>query len=176
MILYHGTNKDFDKIDITKSNIKSDFGIGYYLTNDYNTAKEWSKRKKGDSIVLSYEISDDIIEKFGYKIIDKYEWINIVMLYRDINKDINELINVKDFYDNKMILIGPILDNNFFKKLIRFNSIRDMSEFFISNLELNNSLQYRVNKEGINLLNLDSKLINKEFIGNDFNLEWSDLK
>lgn len=176
MILYHGTNKDFDKIDISKSNIKSDFGIGFYLTDDYNTAKEWSKRKNGESIILSYEIDDNLITELGYKIIDKYEWINIVMLYRDINKSINELINIKDFYDDKVILIGPILDNNFFKKLIRITSIRDMSEFFISNLELNNSLQYRINQNGIDILDLDSRLINKEFVDNNFNLDWGDLK
>ena len=32
MILYHGTNVDFQQIDIRKSNPYKDFGQGFYLT------------------------------------------------------------------------------------------------------------------------------------------------
>ena len=33
MILYHGTNVDFQQIDIRKSNPYKDFGQGFYLTD-----------------------------------------------------------------------------------------------------------------------------------------------
>jgi hypothetical protein len=33
MKLYHGTNVDFDEIDLTKSNKYKDFGQGFYLTD-----------------------------------------------------------------------------------------------------------------------------------------------
>ena len=33
MKLYHGTNIDFDVIDLTKSNKHKDFGQGFYLTD-----------------------------------------------------------------------------------------------------------------------------------------------
>jgi len=33
MILYHGTNIDFDTIDISKSSPYKDFGRGFYLTD-----------------------------------------------------------------------------------------------------------------------------------------------
>ena len=33
MKLYHGTNVDFDVIDLTKSNKYKDFGQGFYLTD-----------------------------------------------------------------------------------------------------------------------------------------------
>ena len=33
MILYHGTNIDFQKIDIRESNPYKDFGQGFYLTD-----------------------------------------------------------------------------------------------------------------------------------------------
>lgn len=34
MILYHGTNIGFDKIDLSKSRKGKDFGLGFYLTPD----------------------------------------------------------------------------------------------------------------------------------------------
>ena len=33
MILYHGTNVDFEKVDLGKSNRFKDFGQGFYLTD-----------------------------------------------------------------------------------------------------------------------------------------------
>ena len=44
MILYHGTNVDFDKIDIEKSNPYKDFGKGFYLTN-LQTGRRISKKE-----------------------------------------------------------------------------------------------------------------------------------
>ena len=32
MILYHGTNADFDEIDLLKSKPNKDFGQGFYLS------------------------------------------------------------------------------------------------------------------------------------------------
>lgn len=39
MKLYHGTNIDFDKIDISKSKPNKDFGCGFYLSADFEQAK-----------------------------------------------------------------------------------------------------------------------------------------
>ena len=36
MILYHGTNKAFDTIDLTKSKPNKDFGQGFYLSREYS--------------------------------------------------------------------------------------------------------------------------------------------
>lgn len=38
MKLYHGTNKEFDRIDLLKSNPNKDFGRGFYLSADYYQA------------------------------------------------------------------------------------------------------------------------------------------
>ncbi len=45
MILYHGTNIDFESIDITKSKPNKDFGQGFYLTQNYSQAMEMGKLK-----------------------------------------------------------------------------------------------------------------------------------
>ena len=39
MILYHGTNVEFDVIDLAKSKPNKDFGQGFYLTADYVIAE-----------------------------------------------------------------------------------------------------------------------------------------
>lgn len=43
MILYHGTNKAFDTIDLTKSKPNKDFGQGFYLSREYSQAMEMAK-------------------------------------------------------------------------------------------------------------------------------------
>lgn len=43
MILYHGTNMDFEAIDITRSNPYKDFGKGFYLTDIRKQAEELAK-------------------------------------------------------------------------------------------------------------------------------------
>ncbi len=45
MILYHGTNVEFEEIDLTKSKVGKDFGCGFYLSADREQALELAKRK-----------------------------------------------------------------------------------------------------------------------------------
>lgn len=40
MKLYHGTNIDFDEIDLQMSKPNKDFGQGFYLSADFLQAKE----------------------------------------------------------------------------------------------------------------------------------------
>ena len=49
MTLYHGTNTDFDKIDLEEGFRYKDFGKGFYLTPDRTTAERMAKK---DGIVL----------------------------------------------------------------------------------------------------------------------------
>ena len=45
MTLYHGTNVDFNLIDIEKSNPYKDFGKGFYLTDIKEQAERMALRK-----------------------------------------------------------------------------------------------------------------------------------
>ena len=45
MKLYHGTNIDFSNIDITRSKPNKDFGQGFYLSADYNQARNMANIK-----------------------------------------------------------------------------------------------------------------------------------
>ena len=43
MLLYHGSNVQISKIDLSKSKPNKDFGSGFYLSDDFEQAKEMAK-------------------------------------------------------------------------------------------------------------------------------------
>ena len=45
MILYHGSNVEIDRIDLSKSNVGKDFGVGFYLTPNRDHALGQAQRK-----------------------------------------------------------------------------------------------------------------------------------
>ena len=45
MILYHGTNTNFSKIDLSHSKDKRDFGKGFYTTTIYERAEKWAENQ-----------------------------------------------------------------------------------------------------------------------------------
>ena len=55
LILYHGSNSNFDVIDLLKSKDKRDFGRGFYTTTLREQAEDWAvvlfDRYKGDGIL-----------------------------------------------------------------------------------------------------------------------------
>lgn len=44
LLVFHGTTKEFEKIDLGKSRNRRDFGMGFYTTILENQAKEWAYR------------------------------------------------------------------------------------------------------------------------------------
>jgi hypothetical protein len=60
LTLYHGSNKNFDTIDLSMSKDKRDFGRGFYTTTFREQAEDWAKalfdRYRGDGI-FNKEIS-----------------------------------------------------------------------------------------------------------------------
>ena len=84
MKLYHGTNKDFDRIDLLKSKPNKDFGRGFYLSADYEQALNMAQVKVeqleiGNPIVQSYFIEDDALNDLNVLRFDAYseEWAKI---------------------------------------------------------------------------------------------------
>ena len=45
MILYHGTNTEFQQIRLDMSRVGKDFGFGFYLTTDKQVATRQAERK-----------------------------------------------------------------------------------------------------------------------------------
>ncbi len=44
LVLYHGSNIAFEKIDLAKSHNRRDFGRGFYCTVLETQAEEWARR------------------------------------------------------------------------------------------------------------------------------------
>lgn len=76
MILYHGTNKAFDTIDLTKSKPNKDFGQGFYLSREYSQAMEMAKTKfdqikSGFPTVLTVEKTMSEIDQMKLDMVTK---------------------------------------------------------------------------------------------------------
>ncbi len=77
MKLYHGTNKDFDKIDLLKSKPNKDFGRGFYLSANHEQALNMAQAKveqleTGSPIVQSYFVEDDALNDLSVLRFDGY--------------------------------------------------------------------------------------------------------
>ena len=110
MKLYHGTNKDFDKIDLLKSKPNKDFGRGFYLSADYGQALDMAKVKveqleTGNPMVQVYEIADNAWEDLRVLRFENYseEWAKFILLNRN-----NPVRLPAHDYD---VVIGPIAND-----------------------------------------------------------------
>lgn len=73
MILYHGTNVDFDEIEIKKTRNYKDFGQGFYLTDIKSQAEELATKRAlmfgGTPIVQKYEFDEQLLESPDIKVL-----------------------------------------------------------------------------------------------------------
>ena len=101
MILYHGTNRLFDKFDLAKSFLGKDFGRGVYLTTSYEQAKEWAQkkaRKTGKPYVYTYDIPDKFLtDSKHYKILQfltyNKEWADYLVACRiDLEETSHDIV------------------------------------------------------------------------------------
>lgn len=129
MILYHGTNKAFDTIDLTKSKPNKDFGQGFYLSREYSQAMEMAKTKfdqikSGFPTVLTYEVDEQQMNQLKVLRFDAYtfEWAQFILMNRrnDTNKPMHD-------YD---IVFGPIANDKVGVQLWKFeNQMIDLETF-----------------------------------------------
>ena len=120
MILYHGTNVDIETIDLSQGLRHKDFGKGFYLTPDKNTAIRMAQKKArlfgGAATLITYEMDDiSLLSDLKVKIFPEkacVEWL----LFVDANRDRK---NVEPIH-NYDIVIGPIADDGVVLQLTNF--------------------------------------------------------
>ena len=135
MKLYHGTNTDIEHIDFTISKVGKDFGVGFYLTPDLESAKRQAKRRAdiegGTPIVLTYEFNDSVLNGEELKIISfehyTIEWAMFVKKNRA-----NKTRNQAHDYD---IVVGPIADDDIGMQMRRSNAGIITIDEFLENLK-----------------------------------------
>lgn len=131
MKLYHGTNVEFNEIDLTKSKVGKDFGCGFYLSANREQAMELAKRKteqsgEGDPKVYEYEFDETLlqgnellVQNFGEY---SREWAEFVLANRR-----NRTRDAVHPYD---VVIGPIANDTVGFQIRRFTAgIIDMERF-----------------------------------------------
>lgn len=123
MTLYHGTNATFDQIDLLKSKPNKDFGLGFYLSDNYEQAMEMAKIKTeqlecGQPVVMTYEVNEEDVKKLQLKTLQftRYdeEWAKFILMNRRNDKR----GNVHDFD----IVVGPIANDRVGVQLWKYES------------------------------------------------------
>ena len=107
LAVFHGTTKLFDKVDLTKSRNRRDFGMGFYTTILEEQSKEWAYRLSLREDVKNYyvyQFSFDESEDLKKKRFDglNLEWLEFIKLNRSKG-------GVQHDYD---VVIGPVADDN----------------------------------------------------------------
>ena len=152
MKLYHGTNVDFDVIDLTKSNKYKDFGQGFYLTDIRSQAEELAAKKSrlfgGYPVIQEYEFDESLLSSAELKVLkfDKpsTEWAEFI--FKNRNRDNN-------FTHDYDIVIGPIANDGVAYLLGRYE------EGTLTIEELSDKLDYK-------------KLNSQYFFGTDKSLKY----
>ena len=120
MILFHGTNVEFNKIEINKTKKFKDFGQGFYLTDIRSQAEELACKRAlmfgGSPIVQEYEFDETNLSSPTINVLkfDKVsaEWANFIYNNRSRLP--------KPFKHNYDIVIGPIADDGVNFQLRRY--------------------------------------------------------
>ena len=110
MILYHGTNVDFEIINLEKSHKYKDFGQGFYLTDIRSQAEQLAAKKAklfgGYPIIQEYEFNEEFPQNGELKVL-KFdnpckEWAEFI--FKNRNRDLN-------FSHDYDVVIGPIAND-----------------------------------------------------------------
>ena len=130
MILYHGSNIDIQKIDLSKSKPNKDFGKAFYLSEVKQQAEEMAAftvdRFGGVPTVSTFEFDESWIhnEQLKVKIFNGYsrDWAEFIFANRD--SDSNE--NIHDFD----IVFGPIANDKVGRQMFNLREgYIDIDEF-----------------------------------------------
>ena len=140
LTLYHGSNLNFDTIDLSKSKDKRDFGKGFYTTTLRKQAEDWAEalfdRYKGDGIFIyemEFEHSSDLLVKVYEELSE--EWLLMVQKNRTLggiqhNFDVVQgpVANDKTARTIALYLAGIINSNDAINRL-KINKINDQVSF-----------------------------------------------
>lgn len=118
MILYHGTNVDFDAIDLSQCDPYKDFGTGFYTTTLPDQAIAMAKRKArifgGRPVVHSFEVSDELLSLKNIRVLNfpttGNDWAVFIMNNR--NRDFKDLSSPLCNLDLKYDIVhGPVAND-----------------------------------------------------------------
>lgn len=142
MILFHGSNMTFDKIDLNKSKKHKDFNKAFYLSKEKSQAINLARNKcdflGGTPIVQAYEFDEKILTdgSMKVKIFEYYsvEWAEFIWNNRD------EKQNYQHDYD---IVYGPIANDTVGVQMREFRHSHLTLEEFLAGLQYKHGETYQ---------------------------------
>ncbi len=152
--VYHGSNIEFEKIDLTKSKNYRDFGVGYYCTVLESQALSWAEQmyqRRNTGAVYLYEYDLLLNHDFEIKRFTQIEeeWLLFISENRQHG-------GISHNYD---IVIGPVADDDTFETIQLFTAGILTLEESIKRLrynDLNNQISFHTNR-AIECLKLRSR-------------------
>ena len=155
-IIYHGSSVIIEKPQFGFGNLRNDYGLGFYCTEDIDLAKEWGVTDGKDGYANKYELDAN-----GLSCLDlsdpKYNvlhWITILLenrvftLKNDITK-VGKKYLIENFsipYDNYDVIKGYRADDSYFSYAEAF---------------LNNTISFQRLAEPLRLGNLGEQIVIK---------------
>ena len=194
MKIYHGSNVEIDKPDLSKSKKHKDFGTGFYLTTILDQAVEraidMATRNGGEPIVTCFEFDDSNL--VGLKV-KRFEGVSedwALFIINNRNRDFTDASNELSNHDNKYdIVFGPVANDNVRGSIVLFENgrydIEDVKRKF-EYKKLNDQYSFHTSKSITHLTKKWSRVYHKtveqdmiiqylitkivEYIANDYNL------
>jgi len=127
IVLYHGTNEAFDTPDPNRGRKGTDFGQGFYLTPDFDSAAHITelavtRAGKGRKTVLVYEFDEAMAESLGlnrrnFPALDT-EWMSFVIANRMGDRKATDH-NIDHLYD---VVSGLVADDKIVTLLRRYQT------------------------------------------------------
>ena len=107
MILYHGTNTAFSKIDLSRSKDKRAFGKGFYTTTIYEQAEKWAKNQ-----FIRFGGEGNFVKVFEFNPTKDLK----ILEFKSMNKDWLEFVKENRtkggvFHDYDIVK-GPVANDN----------------------------------------------------------------
>lgn len=136
MLVYHGSNDDIEVIDLSIGSRFKDFGQGFYVTPDKETANRMARKKAdlfgGVPTVITYQFDDSVFTSGVLKVLvfpvnATAEWLRFIDTNRNRRKDVTV-----HGYD---IVKGPIADDGVALQLGRFRVHADSAETIAIDLQ-----------------------------------------
>ncbi|MHC6201669.1 DUF3990 domain-containing protein [Breznakiellaceae bacterium SP9] len=136
LILYHGSNLNFDVVDLSKSKDKRDFGRGFYTTTLREQAEDWAKvlfdRYKGDGVII-YKMELELAGNLSVKNYEglSEEWLLMVKNNRTLGGIQHDFDIVQGPVANDRtartiaLYIAGIINANEAIERLQFNRIND---------------------------------------------------
>ena len=129
MILFHGSNCEFEIISLEKSKNNRDFGRGFYTTTLKEQAKEWAevlflRTQKGSAFLYEFELQD--FNDLNIKTFSEYtlEWLNFV-------KENRVYGGIQHNYD---VVKGPVANDRTMEAIAQYLSGAYDAEYTIKQL------------------------------------------